>query len=173
MTTGSAELPATPRPPAILVLGLGNLLLSDEGAGVHAIEAFRRRYGTPDGVELLDGGTAGMDLLDLIAGRDSLIVVDAVNRDGCAAGTLLTFRDEDIRAAFGARLTPHQLGLLDVLAATALLGEKPASVTVLGVVPGHIDLGLELSPPVAASMGRLLAMIAEELLRLGVRLPAG
>ncbi len=150
------------------MLGLGNLLLSDEGVGVHAVTALRERYDLPDGVEVLDGGTAGMDLLDIIAGRDTIIVVDAVRREGAAAGTLLTFRGDDIRAAFGARLSPHQLGLLDVLAATSLLGEAPGAVTVIGVVPAHLDLGLELSAAVAASLDALLARIADELASIGI-----
>ena len=166
-TTGEAEaLPAAP----ILLLGLGNLLLSDEGTGVHAVEAFRRRYGTPAGLDVLDGGTAGMDLLDIIAGREAVIVVDAVRRAGAPPGTLLAFHGDEVRAAFGARLSPHQLGLLDVLAAAALLGEAPASVTVLGVVPADLDLGLKLSDAVAASLEGLLAMIADELARRGVNL---
>jgi hydrogenase maturation protease len=170
VTVPHGEAPDTTlsQPAPILLLGLGNLLLSDEGAGIHAITAFRERYGTPDGVELLDGGTAGMDLLDIIAGRASVIVVDAVGRKDCPAGTLLAFHGGEIRAAFGARLSPHQLGLLDVLAATTLLGESPGSVTVLGVVPANLDLGLELSAEVAASMDGLLEMIAGELANLGV-----
>jgi hydrogenase maturation protease len=171
VTEPPAATPPVAASPPVLVLGVGNLLLSDEGAGIHAIAAFRARYGTPDGVELVDGGTAGLDLLDIIAGRQRLIIVDAVQHDGCPAGTLLTFRDGDFRAAFAARLSPHQLGLLDVLAAAALLGESPASVTVLGIVPADLDLGLELSATVAGRFDGLLAMIADELSRCGVALP--
>ncbi len=170
MTIPHSATPVAPTAPpaAVLVLGLGNLLLSDEGVGVHAVAALRKRYHLPDGVDVLDGGTAGMDLLDIIAGRDHVIVVDAVRREGAAAGTLFTFRGDDIRAAFGARLSPHQLGLLDVLAATSLLGEAPGAVTVIGIVPAHLDLGLELSPTVAASLDALLARIADELAGAGI-----
>ena len=157
-------------PAPVLLLGLGNVLLSDEGVGVHAIAAFRRRYGAPDDVEVLDGGTAGMDLLDAIAGRDTIIVVDAVQRRGAPPGTLLVFHGDDVRAAFGTRLSPHQLGLVDVLAAAALLGEAPASVTVLGVVPAGLDLWLELSATVAARLDGLVALIADEITRHGVTL---
>ncbi len=150
----------------VLVLGAGNILLSDEGIGVRVIEALEARYDVPDTVEILDGGTCGMDLLDVIAGRDHLIIVDAVNT-GSPPGTLVRLRDADIPAAFRTKSSPHQLGLQDVLAMLQLLETAPRHVTVVGVQPASLDLGLELSPIIAGRLDEMADMVLAELARLG------
>ena len=101
---------------SILVLGLGNILLSDEGVGVRIVEALEASHELPADVEVLDGGTSGMDLLDMVAERDCLIVADAVNADG-PAGRLIRLEDDNIKMLFETRFSPHQLGLSDLLAA--------------------------------------------------------
>jgi len=150
----------------VLVLGAGNILLSDEGIGVRVIEALAARYEVPDAVEILDGGTCGMDLLDVIAGRDHLIIVDAVNT-GSPPGTLVRLRDADIPAAFRTKSSPHQLGLQDVLALLRLLETAPRHVTVVGVQPDNLDIGLELSPAIARRLDEMADMVLAELARLG------
>ena len=150
----------------VLVLGAGNILLSDEGIGVRVIEALEARYDVPDSVEILDGGTCGMDLLDVIAGRDHLIIVDAVNT-GSPPGTLVRLRDADIPAAFRTKSSPHQLGLQDVLAMLRLLETAPRHVMVVGVQPDNLDLGLELSPAAARRLDEMADMVLAELARLG------
>lgn len=149
-----------------LVLGMGNILLEDEGLGVRALEALQDGYALPPGVELLDGGTTGMGLLDDISGRDHLLVLDAV-QTGAPPGTLVVMRDEDVPVYFGIRVTPHQLGLSDVLATLKLSGEQPGSVTVLGLVPHSLELSLELSPPIRERLGSLVEATVEELARIG------
>ena len=153
-------------PCPVLVLGMGNILLTDEGLGVRALESFRARYEIPDGVELLDGGTTGMGLLDDIGGRAQLLVLDAV-QTGAPPGTLAVLRDDQVPVYFRRRATPHQLGLSDVLATLELAGEKPASVTVLGLVPDSLDLSLELSATILARLGDLVDALAAELTALG------
>jgi hydrogenase maturation protease len=153
-------------PGPVLVLGMGNILLTDEGLGVRALEAFRSRFEIPQGVELLDGGTTGMGLLDDISGREHLVVLDAV-QTGAAPGTLTVLRDGEIPVYFGRRATPHQLGLSDVLATLELAGEKPARVTVLGIVPDSLELSLELSDTIARQLDRLVDALAAELSALG------
>ncbi len=152
----------------VLVLGAGNILLSDEGIGVRVIEALEARYDVPESVEILDGGTCGMDLLDVIAGRDQLIIVDAVNT-GSPPGTVVRLRDADIPAAFRTKSSPHQLGLQDVLAMLRLLETAPRHVTVVGVQPASLNLGLELSPVVAGRLDEMIEMVLAELARLDVR----
>jgi hydrogenase maturation protease len=146
----------------VLVLGAGNILLSDEGIGVRVIEALEDRYEVPESVEILDGGTCGMDLLDVIAGRDHLIIVDAVNT-GSPPGTLVRLRDGEVPVAFRTKSSPHQLGLQDVLALLRLLGTAPGRVTVIGVQPGRLDLGLELSPLIAGRLEEMVGRVLAEL----------
>jgi hydrogenase maturation protease len=151
---------------SILVLGLGNVLLSDEGVGVRIVEALDASHDLPAEVEVLDGGTSGMDLLDTVADRDCLIVADAVNADG-PAGRLIRLENDDIRQLFETRFSPHQLGLSDLLANLRLIGKAPRRVIVVGVVPQNLSLGLDLSPAAADGRDAAVAMIVDELSRLG------
>jgi hydrogenase maturation protease len=150
----------------VLVLGMGNILLEDEGLGVRALEQLSRNYVLPPGVELLDGGTTGMGLLDDIGGREHVLVLDAV-QNGEPPGTLVVMRDDEVPVYFGIRVTPHQLGLADVLATLELSGEQPGSVTVLGMVPHSLEMSLELSEPISARLEELVEMAAGELTALG------
>jgi hydrogenase maturation protease len=145
---------------------MGNILLEDEGLGIRALEVLQRDYDWPPGVELLDGGTTGMGLLDDISGREHLVVLDAV-QTGEPPGTLVTMRGDEVPVYFGIRVTPHQLGLSDVLATLELSGEQPGSVTVLGLVPHSLEMSLELSPPIQARLGNLVEAALGELARLG------
>ena len=151
----------------ILVLGLGNILLSDEGVGVRIVEALDASHDLPDGVEVLDGGTSGMDLLDMVADRDCLIVADAVNAAG-PAGRLIRIEGENIKVLFETRFSPHQLGLSDMLAALCLIDKAPRRVVIIGVVPQDLTLGLELSAAAAGGRDAAVSMIVDELSRLGV-----
>ena len=155
------------RTPSVLVLGLGNILLSDEGVGVRIVEALDASHELPDDVEALDGGTSGMELLDMVAGRDCLIVADAVNADG-PPGRVVRLENDDIRALFETRFSPHQLGLSDMLAALRLIDKAPRRVLVIGVVPENLKTGLDLSPAAAIGRDAAVAMIVDELARLGM-----
>jgi hydrogenase maturation protease len=154
---------------SILVVGLGNILLQDEGAGVRLVERLEERFEIPDGVEVLDGGTSGMELIHTIAGRDALIVCDAVRSDK-PPGTVLRLAGEELPAFFRTKLSPHQLGLSDVLATLTLLEQVPPSVVLIGIVPQDLDLGIELSPPIAAALDEALALLIAEIESLGFRL---
>ena len=155
----------TPRSP-VLMLGMGNLLLEDEGLGVRALEVLQQRYEIPTEVELLDGGTTGMGLLDDISGREHLIVLDAV-QTGDPPGTLVRLAGDDVPVYFSMRISPHQLGLSDVLATLELSGEKPAEVVVLGLVPQSLEMSLELSELISGKLGDLAGAAVRELERLG------
>ncbi len=151
---------------SILVLGLGNVLLSDEGVGVRVVEALDASHALPDEVEVLDGGTSGMELLDMVADRDCLIVADAVNAAG-PPGRVIRLEDDDIRMLFETRFSPHQLGLSDLLATLRLIGKAPRRVVVVGVVPENLGLGLDLSAAAAGGRDAAVTMIVDELSRLG------
>jgi hydrogenase maturation protease len=154
---------------SVLILGLGNLLLSDEGVGVHVVKALSRRFQVPEGVEILDGGTSGMDLLDTISGREHLIVCDAIRSEE-RPGSVRRIDGEAIAAFFATRISPHQLGLSEVLANLELLGERPKHVTIIGVVPADLSLGTELSAAGKEGMEKSIDFVLEDLAALGVRL---
>jgi len=150
---------------------MGNILLEDEGLGIRALELLERQYEIPANVELLDGGTTGMGLLDDIAGREHLLVLDAV-QTGEQPGTLVVMHGDEVPVYFGIRVTPHQLGLADVLATLELSGEQPGSVTVLGLVPNSLEMSLEPSAPIKARLPQLMNAAVAELARIGYPLRA-
>ena len=145
-----------------LVLGIGNLLIGDEGVGCKTVEELVRRYDLPDSVECIDGGTAGFELLSLLEGRDQVILIDAL-RDDRAPGTVIMVENEHVPKAFMARTTPHQLGICDVLAAAELTDIMPRRLTLYGVEPKQLDVGIGLSPEVEAGMEKIISAVVEQL----------
>ena len=133
----------------VVILGIGNLLLSDESVGVRALEALRDSHDVPPEVTLIDGGTSGMELLEDLEGVDLLIVLDAVfaNR---TPGSFIRLSGDEVPVFFRRMLSPHQVGLSEVLASLDLLGRAPREVVVLGVQPLTFETGMMLSAPVAA-----------------------
>jgi hydrogenase maturation protease len=149
----------------VLVLGLGNILLSDEGAGVQAVQELQRRYDCSDIVEFIDGGTTGLDLLPYFEGRSHVFIIDAV-KTGSAPGTII--RIDDPPAYFRSKTSPHQIGLADVLGIAAMTGDLPQNITLFGIEPKQLTTGLDLSDEVASNLGRLADMVAAELKDIGV-----
>jgi len=156
---------------SVLILGLGNILLQDEGVGVRVVEQLQRQYRISGMVQVLDGGTASMSLAEHIRNRDHLIVVDAV-RTGQAPGTVITLSGDEVPAFFQSRVSPHQMGLADTLAVLDLMGEKPAEITVIGVEPKDLDVGLELSDLVSTRVDELVIRLVGKLLSLGFEVDA-
>jgi hydrogenase maturation protease len=155
----------------VLVVGLGNVLLEDDGVGVYAIEELLRRYRLPPGVTVVDGGTSASDLLEEMADREQLIVVDAVALER-PPGTLVRMVNEEVPALFRGHLSPHQLGLSDTLAALTLMGRSPHRIAVLGMVPKSLDLRIGLSPEGRAGLNGLVDLLAVELGLQAVDAPA-
>jgi hydrogenase maturation protease len=150
-----------------VVLGLGNLLRRDEGLGIRALERLRERYALPQSVRLVDGGTLGLDLLCYLEGAARVLVLDAALTDG-PPGTLLRLSGDEVPAFFGMRTSPHEVGLADLLAVTRLRGTSPGEVVVLGMQPAVVELGWDLSEPVAAQLDALADLAASELRRWGI-----
>ena len=150
----------------VLVLGLGNVVCMDDGAGIAAIHKLLREYEMPEGVVALDGGTLGLSLLPLVDSADQVILVDAIKADG-PPGTQVRIEGEEVAPAVYERLSPHQIGVADLLAGASLLDRYPDRVIVLGVVPDSIDLGLERTPAVEASIPELVDRVVKELASLG------
>ncbi|HIJ63044.1 MAG TPA: HyaD/HybD family hydrogenase maturation endopeptidase [Rhodospirillaceae bacterium] len=150
----------------IVVLGVGNVLMSDEGVGVHAVERLQSRFRIPDEVELVDGGTTGMELLPMLHGADQLIIVDAV-RVGQPPGSVVRLIDDEVPAFFKTKLSPHQIGVSDMLAALKFGGGSPQRVVLIGVQPVSLDLAMTLSAPVADRLDEVVGMVQDELAALG------
>jgi hydrogenase maturation protease len=150
-----------------LVLGLGNMLMRDEGIGVQVLQQLVERYEFPPEVELLDGGTIGLSLLPYVEDTERLLVIDAVNVDG-EAGTLVRLEGEEIPSSLSVKISPHQMGLADLLGAARLRGRYPRELVLVGVQPGVIDTGLELSPAVAAQVSSLVDAALSQLSQWGI-----
>ncbi len=151
---------------SLLILGLGNILLGDDGAGVVAVERLSGRYDAPDGVRVLDGGTLGLSLLPYLADAERAILVDAVQADA-PPGSLVRLQGEAVAHASMHRLSVHQIGVADLLDGARLLGQLPSELILVGVVPESIDLRVGLSMPVAEAMEGLVCRVALEAARLG------
>ncbi len=149
----------------LLVLGLGNILLRDEGIGVRVVEALRQQT-LPDGVELCDGGTAGFALLDVLAERRKVLVVDAVDV-GAVPGTIVRLTAEDLVGRTGVRVSLHELGFAETLQAARCLGVGPRELVILGVQPQEVALGLELSVELAPCVDELAKRVVAELEEVG------
>ncbi|EXI80953.1 MAG: Hydrogenase 2 maturation protease [Candidatus Accumulibacter appositus] len=152
----------------VVVLGAGNILLSDEGLGVHAIERLPLAYLLPGAVEIIDGGTCGMEMLDALEDLDALFMIDAI-RGGQPPGTPIRLVGDAVPVFFKTKLSPHQIGLCDVLATLELLGKAPKYTAILGVQPRSLALGMELSPEVEKAIPTVLRMLVDELAMLGMR----
>jgi len=150
----------------VLVLGIGNVLMMDDSVGVRAVEELEQGYSFMEGVELLDGGTSGIELLSSIQDRDYLIIIDAI-KSGFAPGTVVRVEGEDVPARFMTRISPHQLGLSDVLAAATISGRLPKNMVLFGIEPKTIELGLGLSGEVKAGFANLIRAVKDELQRIG------
>lgn len=150
----------------ILVLGVGNLLLTDDGIGIHAIAALEKTYSFPSHVQLLDGGVQGLNLLGAIAGSRHLIVIDAI-RSGGSPGTLYRLSGDQIPKRVFQKNSLHQVGLLEALTLAGALGPPPSTV-ILGLEPLDVTtLGLEPTPPIRDRIPELVAAVLKELEDLG------
>ena len=144
-----------------LVMGIGNILLRDEGVGVRVVEAMQR-IDVPEDVELIDAGTAGADLVDIVADRRKLIVVDAIEA-GEEPGTILRLIPEDLLPQGEEAISIHQLGLVESLAMAKHLGCAPREVSIVGIQPGEINPGMELTPEVADAVPKAIQVVLAEL----------
>ncbi len=149
-----------------IVIGVGNLLLKDEGVGVHAVRELQKEKNLP-GVEVVDGGVAGIGLIDLFQGAEKLILVDAAEM-ALPPGSVVRFTPEEIRSRADVerpRFSSHEVGVLEVLEVARALGQCPPEVVVIGIQPKEISWGTELSPEVEASLPRVVSLVLEEIRR--------
>ncbi|MBI2751079.1 MAG: HyaD/HybD family hydrogenase maturation endopeptidase [Burkholderiales bacterium] len=151
----------------ILIIGMGNVLMQDEGIGVRAVEELDGRYELPAHVRVMDGGTTGMELFEPMRVADCLIIADAVNFDR-PPGSLIRIADREINAFFQTKLSNHQLGLSDLLALLKMKNETPRRVAIIGMVPFGLENRLGLSTQAAAGLDAMVEMLLHELSLVGV-----
>lgn len=157
-------------PARIVVLGIGNLLWADEGFGVRCIEALQRRYEFADHVQLIDGGTQGLYLIQHVQEADALLIFDAIDY-GLEPGTLKQVRDDEVPRFMGAKkMSLHQTGFQEVLSLATLTGQYPRHVLLIGCQPQELDdYGGSLRPVVKAAMQDALARGLDQLARWGAQ----
>jgi hydrogenase maturation protease len=147
----------------ILVLGLGNILLQDEGVGVHAVNAIKERYTFSPDVEIVDGGTLGLDLLRFFEGREKVLIIDAVDF-GKEHGHVGILEDDEIPSVLQAKLSVHHIGLSDILFALKLKGTMPPKIRLIGIQPELTDvLGLEMTGPVRSRLDEIVDLAIKTL----------
>ena len=150
-------------PKHVVVLGVGNVLLSDEGVGVHVAKQLME-MDLPPGVEVIEGGTHGFRLMNVVTEADRLIVVDAV-KGGAPPGSIYRFGIEDAPSYPDAYKTSvHQIGILEVIHLSELVGQTPETI-IIGVEPKSVAMGMELSPEVGAKVPRIIELVFEEIKR--------
>ncbi|PLX42269.1 MAG: hypothetical protein C0609_09840 [Deltaproteobacteria bacterium] len=149
-----------------LILGLGNRVMSDDSAGPVALDLLLERYELPPTVDTLDGGTLGLELLTYMEGYGAIILLDCVMRGGIP-GDLVEVDEEEIETVFERALSPHQMGIKDLVAVLRLQGRTPEKMVVVGVEGESVLPGIELSAPVKASMDVLVERVVSVLKRWG------
>jgi len=153
----------------ITVLGTGNILMGDEGVGVHAIRALRESYSFPEQISLIDGGSMGLDLLPFIENTAKLLIIDAVS-SGSPPGTIQVYEGQVIPAVLSRKMSVHQIGVKDLLFALKFMDRAPEEICLIGVEPENMDILLGLSGKMKEVFPALLAAILARLARWGVDL---
>jgi hydrogenase maturation protease len=146
----------------ITILGIGNILMQDEGFGVNIVEELGNRYLFPNFVQILDGGTLGMELLGFLTGSDKLLIIDAVN-GGEAPGTLYQFSGDEVKLYFKQKISVHEMGIRDILTTLELLGQPVNELNLIGIEPQSIEVGVGLTDIVQKKLDAALNLVLAKL----------
>lgn len=152
----------------VVVLGVGNTLLMDEGVGVRVVEKLEAEYALPEGVVVIDAGTSAMEILEDLENLDLLVIADAVFAHQEPAA-LVKLEGDAVPAFFRRNMSPHQVGLSDVLATLEFTGRAPKTTVICGIKPVSMQLGMELTPEIAEKVPALLDMVIGELRQVGLQ----
>lgn len=139
------------------VLGVGNVILSDEGFGVRVVEYLQKNFTLPDNVALIDGGTLGVELTHFITGTRRLLIIDSID-GGAEPGKTFHLQDEEIKAHFAQKISAHEVGIQDVLTMLELTDKKIPHVELIGAQPFSLEAGVELTEP----MSKLVPLFADK-----------
>ncbi|MFB6467289.1 HyaD/HybD family hydrogenase maturation endopeptidase [Cytobacillus sp. Hz8] len=145
----------------IKIIGIGNTLYSDEGVGVHLIPYLEEALADFTNVEIIEGATDGMKLLEPVEEADYLIVIDAINA-GKPAGELMMIRNGEIPKYYGVKMSVHQIGFQEVLLAADLREKLPKEMIMFGIQPASLDMGLELSDIVKTKLPELVTNVVDQ-----------
>ncbi len=147
----------------IVILGIGNILLSDEGVGVYVANELLK-CALPEYVTVVEGGTDGFRLLNVIMEADRLIIVDAV-RGGGEPGSIYRFDIDDVKKCpAGFKTSVHQVGILEVIDLSGLIGKTPHT-TIIGIEPKSLEMGMELSSEISEKVPRIIELVINEVSR--------
>ena len=147
----------------ITILGVGNILMSDEGFGVRVVEYLLANYRFPPSVELLDGGTSGIYLAPVIENSRRLLIIDVLSMKG-PAGEIHLLSGDDLRGAgLQISVSPHQVGLLEIIDICRLRDKAPEEIKIIGIIPQDLDLRLELSPTLRDKIKVVAGMIIKQI----------
>jgi hydrogenase maturation protease len=152
----------------IVVVGIGNTLMSDDGTGVFAVQELIEKYDYLDNVELIDGGTKGLDLLPFVEGKEKLLFIDAINLNSLP-GTIGELTKEEIPGYFATKLSVHQIALPDLIGAGNLIGTLPEEIHLIGIQPESIETGYGMTPHVKKNFNDLLSRVIAKLEEWGVK----
>ena len=147
--------------PHVLVLGIGNVLMQDEGLGVRAVERLQERYHLPPEVRAVDGGVMGLELLPYLEDAERVLVLDAV-KTGRPPGSVVRLEGQDIPVALALKTSIHEVGLQEVLAVGRFRGTLPTRITLWGMEPACMEVGIGLSPTVSTALDDLVQAVAKE-----------
>lgn len=149
-----------------VVLGIGNLLLQDEGIGVHLVQKLADELDRSD-VDVIDGGT-DPDIVSCVGDNvERLIIIDAANA-GDQPGTIYRFDIGDLESDQSSVVSLHQIGIVDSINMMSLLGKRPKSVTVIGIEPKSIDFGLELSHELSERLPKIIEIVMNEIDKINI-----
>lgn len=151
-----------------LIFGAGNLLLSDEGFGVHFIQHLQQHYSFPEEVELYDGGTLGIMVTHMLEDADQVYLVDVIEAPGNSGDIYRYEKDEFMLGRLPIKMSPHQIGIQEVLTLSELRDRCPKKVTLFGLIPESYEAGVDLSPMLAEKLPVLAELIVSELRTSGV-----
>ncbi|NLI92748.1 MAG: hydrogenase maturation protease [Peptococcaceae bacterium] len=152
----------------IKILGIGNLVRQDEGVGIHLLQSLEGIL--PDGIELLDGGTGGLALLDFVESAGKLIILDAVDA-AKEPGEVIVWRQEQVPYFLAAKMSVHQVSFAEVLNLAKFRGNYPEEIAVVGIQPETLDWGTELSEPVKNSLQAAVKAVLGLLEEWGISVP--
>ena len=151
-----------PPVPETVVIGVGNPLMGDDGLGIAALESLRAGWRFEPHLELLDGGTWGLNLLPHVEAARRVLFIDAINIDA-KPGTLVELEREDIPRFLARKLSPHQIDVKEVLALAELRGTLPEELVAVGLQPGSVEMRASLSQDLAPRLGDLVARVIQRL----------
>jgi hydrogenase maturation protease len=148
--------------PEITILGIGNLLMGDEGVGIHAMNTLQESYTFSPNINFVDGGTIGIDLIPYFEECKKMIIIDAVDSQE-DPGFIVTLANEEIHYRFNTKLSLHHAGLSDVLSIIKLQEIDAPDLILFGIQPKTVEMGIELSDVVSGRMNQIISMMVKKL----------